>query len=101
VAPAAAKKILCSRRTYRPIRRTLRSGKPADNNGLASPAEDLVQQLSEELTASRRHLRGILIALGLRLAAGSPVQDEYPEDDLWRAAQAVSEMEDALSDLGE
>jgi hypothetical protein len=42
-----------------------------------------------------------LIALGLRLAAGSPVQDEHPEDELWRAAQAVIEMEDALSDLGE
>jgi hypothetical protein len=37
VAPAAVKNVLCSRRTYRRIRRTLRSGKPAHDNGLAPP----------------------------------------------------------------
>jgi hypothetical protein len=64
-------------------------------------ADDLVRQLSEELTVSRHHLRGVLDHYWdydwRREHRG---QDESPEDHLWRAAQAVSEMEDALSDLG-
>lgn len=63
-------------------------------------AEDLVQQLSEELTAGRRHLCGILDRYwDYDWRRDHRGQDESPEDHLWRAAQAVSEMEAALSDL--
>lgn len=63
--------------------------------------EDLVHQLSEELTASRRHLRGVLDHYwDYDWRRDHKGRDETPEDHLWRAAQAVSEMEDALSDLG-
>jgi hypothetical protein len=63
--------------------------------------EELVLQLSEELTASRGHLCHVLERYwdpGWRRDHKGP--DESPEDHLWRAAQAVSEIEQALSDLG-
>jgi hypothetical protein len=65
-----------------------------------APAEELGLQLAEELTASRRHLRDVLDRYWdpdwRRDHKGF---DESPEDHLWRAAQAVSEMEQALSEL--
>jgi hypothetical protein len=65
------------------------------------PAEALVQQLAEELTASRHHLRDVLDQYwepGWR--RDHKGYDESPEDHLWRAAQAVSEIDQALSELG-
>lgn len=68
---------------------------------IEAPAGDLLQQLLEELAASRHHLRRVLDRYWepdwRRDHKG---YDESPEDHLWRAAQAVSEMEQALSELG-
>ncbi len=54
-------------------------------------------QLEVELEASRRHLRDVLDHYGdrdWRRAHNS--YDESPEDHLWRAAQAVTDLLDAL-----
>lgn len=63
---------------------------------------DLVEQLSEELAASRHHLRQVLDRYWepdwRRDHKG---YEDAPEDHLWRAAQAVSEIEDALARLAE
>lgn len=62
--------------------------------------EQLTEQLSEELVASRRHLRDLLVRYWdhdrRREHKG---YDESPEDHLWRAATAVSEMTDALDEM--
>ncbi|MGH9042642.1 MAG: DUF7711 family protein, partial [Acidimicrobiia bacterium] len=64
-----------------------------------APAEALLEQLTEELAASRHHLRRVLDQYWepdwRRDHKG---YDESPEDHLWRAAQAVSEIEQALSE---
>jgi hypothetical protein len=66
-----------------------------------APPGALVEQLTEELAASRHHLRQVLDHYWepdwRRDHKG---YDESPEDHLWRAAQAVSEIEQALSELG-
>ena len=68
---------------------------------LEAPVADLFQQLTEELEASRHHLRRVLDQYWepdwRRDHKG---YDESPEDHLWRAAQAVSEIEQAVSELG-
>jgi hypothetical protein len=68
---------------------------------IEAPGEDLARQLLEELAASRHHLRQLLDQYWepdwRRDHKG---YDESPEDHLWRAAQAVMEMEQALSELG-
>ncbi len=62
--------------------------------------EELTDQLREELVVSRRHLREILTRYWdddwRRKHKG---YDESPEDHLWRAATAVSDMQDALGEL--
>lgn len=54
-------------------------------------------QLAVELDASRRHLRDVLVHYGDRdWRRGHSSYDESPEDHLWRAAQAVTDLLDAL-----
>lgn len=64
-------------------------------------ASELADQLRVELQASRRHLRHLLEHYwdhnSRREHRGS---DASPEDDLWRAASAISDMLDALEELG-
>jgi hypothetical protein len=63
-------------------------------------ADQLGRQLREELAVSRRHLRTMLGDYWehewRRRHKGL---DESPEDHLWRAASAVTEILDALDDL--
>jgi hypothetical protein len=66
-----------------------------------APAETLLEQLTGELAASRHHLRRVLDQYwDPAWRRGHKGYDESPEDHLWRAAQAVSEMEQALTELG-
>jgi hypothetical protein len=66
-----------------------------------APAEALLEQLPKELTASRHHLRRVLDQYWEpEWRRDHKGFDESPEDHLWRAAEAVSEMEQALSELG-
>ena len=62
--------------------------------------EHLAEQLREELTVSRQHLREMLARYWddawRREHAG---YDESPENHLWRAASAVSEITDTLEHL--
>jgi hypothetical protein len=63
--------------------------------------EQLAAQLREELIVSRRHLRDMLDRYwdhGWRRQHKG--YDESPEDHLWRAATAVSEITDALDEFG-
>ena len=58
---------------------------------------ELVDQLGEELAVSRRYLRDVLDRYwDQSWRRGHKAFDELPEDHLWRAAQAVREIEDAL-----
>lgn len=63
---------------------------------------DLREQFTEELAASRHHLRQVLDRYWepdwRRDHKG---YEDAPEDHLWRAAQAASEIEDALARLTE
>jgi hypothetical protein len=62
--------------------------------------EQLVKQLREELAASRDHLRSVIDNYWDRgWRRRDKGYDQSPEDHLWRAATAVSEMLDALDDL--
>jgi hypothetical protein len=62
--------------------------------------DELVDQLDRELAASRRHLRAVLDRYWeqdwRREHRG---YDGSPEDHLWRAASAVSEIADTLDQL--
>jgi hypothetical protein len=63
-------------------------------------ADELARQLLAELPVSRRHLRTVVERYwdeGWRREHKGC--DESPEDHLWRAAAAVSEMQDALDEL--
>lgn len=62
----------------------------------------LAEQLSDELTVSRRHLRSVLDRYWDRdWRRDNKGDDESAEDHLWRAATAVEDMLDALDELGE
>lgn len=78
----------------------LQEGKLDHLSVVEVPAGALLEQLTEELAASRHHLRQVLDQYWepdwRRDHKGS---DEAPEDHLWRAAQAVSEIEQAVSEL--
>lgn len=64
-----------------------------------SPAA-LVAQLEEELTVSRGHLRRVLDRYWDRdWRRRHKGFDESPEDHLWRAAQAVTEMQDVVDSM--
>lgn len=72
-----------------------------DQLTVIEPSNDqLAEQLRAELVASRRHLRDMLAAYWdhdwRRAHKGD---DDSPEDHLWRAATAVSEMTDALDEI--
>lgn len=63
-------------------------------------AQELVEQLREELTLSRRHLRAVLDSYWDRdWRREHKGYDESPEDHLWRAATAVEDMRAALDEL--
>lgn len=64
-----------------------------------TPAE-LVEQLRAELDVSRRHLRLVLDGYWEgHWRSEHRGSDGTPEDHLWRAAQGVREIEDALAEL--
>jgi hypothetical protein len=72
-----------------------------DGLSIAEPDTDgLIAQLREELLVSRRHLRSVVDGYWepnwRRTHKG---YDESPEDHLWRAAVAVSQILDALAEL--
>lgn len=63
-------------------------------------ADALATQLREELIVSRHHLREVLTHYWDRAwRKENKGFDESPEDHLWRAATAVSEIQDALDEL--
>lgn len=63
-------------------------------------AQELVVQLRDELTVSRRHLRNVLDSYWDRdWRQEHKGYDESPEDHLWRAATAVEDMHAALDEL--
>jgi hypothetical protein len=66
-----------------------------------SPSDDaLVEQLREELTVSRGHLRTVLDDSWDRdWRREQSGYDRSPEDHLWRATTAVEDMRDALDEL--
>ncbi len=72
-----------------------------DGLDIAEPTADaLAHQLREELTVSRRHLREVIDDYWDRdWRRDHKGYDETPEDHLWRAAAAVSQMQDALDEL--
>jgi len=60
----------------------------------------LREQLQEELQVSRRHLRAVLDKFWDRdWRHEHKGYDESPEDHLWRAGQAVTEITDAIEEL--
>jgi hypothetical protein len=64
-------------------------------------AAELARQLQAELPVSRTHLRSTLERYWDRdWRREHKGYDESPEDHLWRAAAAVSEMQDAIDELG-
>jgi hypothetical protein len=86
--------------THTDVLDLLRERKPDRLSIIDAPTDDLVQQLLEELSASRHHLRRILDGYWEPDWRRDHKRfDESPEDHLWRAAQAVSEIEQALSEL--
>jgi hypothetical protein len=63
-------------------------------------ASELIGQLQAELLVSRAHLRTVVERYWDRdWRRENKGYDESPEDNLWRAAAAVSEMQDALDEL--
>jgi hypothetical protein len=72
-----------------------------DRLDVVEPSNDeLAEQLREEFAVSRRHLRSMLNDYWERdWRRRHKGFDESPEDHLWRAATAVSEILDALDDL--
>jgi hypothetical protein len=73
-----------------------------DRLPIVEPTEAaFAEQLREELQVSRRHLREMLDRYWDRdWRREHKGYDESPEDHLWRAAQAVTEIGDALENLG-
>jgi hypothetical protein len=72
----------------------LRSGVAAD---LIEPGQDeLIEQIGVELEVSKAHLRSILDQYWDRDWRRSNRHHTSPEDQLWRAATALTELEDAL-----
>lgn len=63
-------------------------------------ADELGHQLRDELAVSRQHLRTVIDRYWDGDWRGEHKgHGESPEDHLWRAAAAVSEMQDALDEL--
>jgi hypothetical protein len=78
----------------------IRDRRPDDLTVVEPTPDELLEQLRAELDVSRRHLRLVLDGFWdgnwRREHRGS---DGTPEDHLWRAAQGVREIEDALAEL--
>jgi hypothetical protein len=78
----------------------LRDGRVDDVVIVEPSTDELAEQLRTEVDASGTHLRKVLAAYWdtdwRRLHKGP---DTSPEDQLWRAAQAVVEIADALHEL--
>lgn len=74
----------------------LRSGTPSDLEVIEPPAEHLLRQLDFDLARSREHLRAVLDAYWDR---DWRRRHQPPEDHLWRAASAVSEIHSAIEGL--
>jgi hypothetical protein len=72
-----------------------------DRLTVVEPSEDaLTEQVREELSASRRHLRSVLDSYwDNNWRREHKGYDESPEDHLWRAATAVEDMLAALDEL--
>jgi hypothetical protein len=72
-----------------------------DRLDVVEPFDDeLVEQLRKELAVSRRHLRAMLSDYWERdWRRDHKGFEESPQDHLWRAATAVTEILDALDDL--
>jgi hypothetical protein len=67
---------------------------------VAPSAAELARQLRLELPVSREHLRSMLDTYWDRSWRQSvPRSQAPPEEHLWRAAKAVSEIQDALDEL--
>ena len=65
-----------------------------------APAESLLEQLTHELAASRHHLRQVLDHYWEpEWRRDHKGYDEAPEHHLWRAAQAIIEIEEAVSEI--
>lgn len=78
----------------------LRTGQLDRLDVVEPTASELSRQLQAELPASRRHLRTVIERYWDRdWRREHKGYDESPEDHLWRAAAAVSEMQDALDEL--
>ncbi len=77
------------------------SSRRLDRLAVVAPTDaELRDQLQLELGVSRRHLRDVLDHYwDDRWRRRHGGYDESPEDHLWRAAQAVSDMYDALDAL--
>lgn len=70
-------------------------------NAVEPSRERLAGQLRSEQQVSRRHLRQTLDQYWDRdWRRGHKGYGETPEDHLWRAAAAVSEIQDAIDELG-
>jgi hypothetical protein len=79
----------------------LRARRPGDLTIVEPSTERLADQLREELTVSRRYLRMMLDSYWDRdWRRAHKAIEESPEDHLWRAATAVTEIQDVLDELG-
>jgi hypothetical protein len=71
-------------------------------SGLIEPDRaELVAQVSVELDVSKSHLRSILAQYWDHDWRRNNHSHTSPEDELWRAATAVTELEEALSEFGD
>jgi hypothetical protein len=78
----------------------LRTGRLDCLDVVEPTASELTGQLLAELRVSRGHLRTVVERYWDRdWRRENKGYDESPEDHLWRAAAAVSEMQDALDEL--
>ena len=76
------------------------SGRVDDARILEPSTDELVDQLTEKVDASAKHLRKVLAAYrGPDWRRRHKGVDTSPEDHLWRAAQAAVEIADALGEL--
>jgi hypothetical protein len=78
----------------------LRSRRLDRLNVVEPSTDELAAQLQKELVVSRRHLRTLLDDYwSYDWRRKHKGYDESPEDHLWRAATAVTEIHDALDEL--
>ncbi len=76
---------------------SLQAGQPKDVDVIAPSDDELAAQLRHELVRSRAHLRSVVDGYWDR---DWRHEHRNPEDHLWRAASALSEIQDALDQRG-